>query len=108
MAVTSLKGTDDPAKRAVLWQCWGGGALGGQISSVGEEGGDGNVPSYFPVAKDENVIVAEVLYHYEPFLFDGMLGFRGIFSEDTVRHVTYTRPRNVSLEVKPAGCPGAG
>jgi Flp pilus assembly pilin Flp len=101
MVVSSLKGTDDPTKPTVLWQCWGGGSLGGQVSRVGTEGGEGKVPSYFPVTKDENVVIAEVLYHYEPILFDG------IFSEDTVRHITYTRPRNVSLEGKPAGCPSS-
>lgn len=92
----SLPDVDDPPQ--VTWQCDGGGALAGQTSNVGTEGGEATLPNTFSLVQGENAIVAEVLYSYEPFLFDG------IFEPHVVRHTSYTKPRLDDLTNKPTGC----
>lgn len=91
----------DPA--VVAWQCQGGGAYSSGSSVIGAEGATAAMPnetedeeSLF-VGVGENVIVAEVLYDYEPFIF------QGIFQPKVFRHSTYTRPR-ASLLVNDPGC----
>ena len=86
---------EDPEVR---WQCQGGGALSGQTSEIGTEGGDAALPDTFDLVQGENVIVAEVLYDYEPFIFDG------IFEAHTLHHTSYTKPRLDDLLTKPTGC----
>jgi Flp pilus assembly pilin Flp len=91
-----LQDVDDGPQ--VKWQCDGGGALSGQTSVVGTEGGDATLPNTFTLVLGENAIVAEVLYDYEPFLFDG------IFEAHVLRHVSYSKPRLEDLLNKPTGC----
>lgn len=91
-----LPDVDDPPE--VRWQCAGGGAFSSEASSIGTEGGDATLPSTFDLVQGENVIVAEVLYDYEPFIFDD------IFEAHTVRHTSYTKPRLDDLLTKPTGC----
>jgi hypothetical protein len=91
-----LSDVDDPPE--VRWQCEGGGALAGQTSNVGTEGGEAALPATFDLVQGENAIVAEVLYSYEPFLFDG------IFEPHVLRHTSYTKPRLEDLLNKPTGC----
>lgn len=96
--VSSVSLPDVDEEPEVKWQCDGGGALTGQTSVIGTEGGDATLPSTFPLVQGENVIVAEVLYSYEPFLFDG------IFEPQVFRHTSYTKPRLDDLLNKPTGC----
>lgn len=87
----------------VVWQCQGGGALAGQSSSVGDEGAVASMPPHDEAIADgfvgvgENVIVAEVLYEYDPIMFGRF------FKPGVIRHTTYTRPRG-SLFVNDPGC----
>ena len=62
-----------------------------------ELGGDALMPSTFSVDIGENVVVAEVFYDYQPFLFEG------IFQPAVFRHASFTRPRG-SLLVTDPGC----
>ncbi len=96
--VSSVTLQDVDEEPEVIWQCNGGGALTGQTSVIGTEGGEADLPSTFPLVQGENTIVAEVLYSYEPFLFDG------IFEPQIFRHTSYTKPRLDDLVNKPAGC----
>lgn len=91
-----LQDVDDGPK--VQWQCDGGGALAGQTSNIGTEGGDATLPNTFTLVQGENAIVAEVLYNYQPFLFDG------IFEPHVLRHISYTKPRLDDLLNEPTGC----
>jgi Flp pilus assembly pilin Flp len=88
-----------PTVTNVLWQCQGGGALTGQTSKIGEAGKPATLPAYFPVDINENVVVAEVLYDYKPFLFQNM--FQHVFAPKKLRHTSYTRPRGALLLTKP-------
>lgn len=81
----------------VLWQCAGGGAFSSGTSAIGGEGVEAAMPAGFEVALGENVVVAEVLYDYHPFLFNG------IFKPSVFRHTTVTRPRGLLLTEDP-GC----
>jgi Flp pilus assembly protein TadG len=90
-----LQDVDEGAK--VQWQC-DDGALSGQTSNVGAEGDAATLPTAFSLVLGENVIVAEVLYSYEPFIFDG------IFEPHVLRHVSYSKPRLEDLVNKPDGC----
>jgi hypothetical protein len=55
------------------------------------------MPSSFSVDANENVVVAEVLYDYKPFLF------QGIFKPTVFRHTSFMRPRGGLLTTDP-GC----
>jgi hypothetical protein len=81
----------------VTWQCNGGGAYTTGTSSIGTKGGDATMPTLLPVDVGENIVVAEVLYDYKPFLF------QGIFQPTVFRHTSFTRPRG-SLLVTDPGC----
>jgi Flp pilus assembly pilin Flp len=96
--VSSVFLEDVEEEPKVRWQCDGGGALTGQTSLVGTEDGDATLPSTFTLVQGENAIVAEVLYNYQPFLFDG------IFEPHVLRHTSYTKPRLDDLLNKPTGC----
>jgi Flp pilus assembly protein TadG len=85
----------NPAK--VTWQCNGGGAYTAGTSSIGTKGADATMPTLLPVDVGENIVVAEVLYDYKPFLF------QGIFQPTVFRHTSFTRPRG-SLLVTDPGC----
>jgi Flp pilus assembly protein TadG len=87
----------DTADAVVQWQCQGGGSFAGGASNVGSEGSSAVLPVNFTVGVGENVVVAEVLYDYEPFIFDY------IFEPKVFRHSTFTRPRG-SLLINDPGC----
>ena len=87
----------DTSTAKVQWQCKGGGAYTSAASAIGNEGGDALMPSTFSVDIGENVVVAEVFYDYQPFLFEG------IFQPAVFRHASFTRPRG-SLLVTDPGC----
>lgn len=87
----------DTADPVVQWQCAGAGAFTSGTSSIGSEGGTATMPSDFTVGVGENVVVAEVLYDYEPFMFEF------IFEPAVFRHSTFTRPRGTLLTTDP-GC----
>jgi Flp pilus assembly pilin Flp len=91
-----LQDVDDGPQ--VKWQCDGGGALAGQTSVIGTEDGDATLPNTFSLVLGENAIVAEVIYSYQPFLFDS------IFEPHVLRHVSYTKPRLEDLLNEPTGC----
>ncbi|MGH6929967.1 MAG: TadE/TadG family type IV pilus assembly protein, partial [Dongiaceae bacterium] len=95
--VSSVFQEDVDEEPQVRWQCDGGGALAG-TSNVGTEDGDATMPSTFTLVQGENAIVAEVVYNYQPFLFDG------IFEPHVLRHTSYTKPRLDDLLNKPTGC----
>ena len=86
--------TSDPK---VQWQCEGGGSYASATSAIGSEGGTADMPTTFSVDVGENVVVAEVFYDYEPFLFGG------IFQPAVFRHTSFMRPRG-SLLVADPGC----
>jgi hypothetical protein len=79
----------------VQWR--GGGAHASATSHIGSEGGDATMPTTFSVDVGENIVVAEVFYDYEPFLFEG------IFQPAIFRHTSFMRPRG-SLLVTDPGC----
>lgn len=81
----------------VEWQCMGGGAFSSATSKIGSTGGNATMPTNFVVGLGENVVVAEVVYDYQPFLFEG------IFEPAVFRHTTVTRPRGTLLTTDP-GC----
>jgi Flp pilus assembly protein TadG len=94
--VSSIYRVDvNPAK--VQWQCSGGGNYSAATSAIGSEGDDAVLPPNFDVGVGANVVAAEVLYDYEPFLF------QGIFEPKVFRHTSYTRPRGALLTTDP-GC----
>jgi len=81
----------------VMWQCQGGGSYTSGTSAIGAKGATATMPTLLPVGLNENVVVAEVLYDYKPFMF------QGIFQPAVFRHTSYTRPRG-SLLVTDPGC----
>jgi hypothetical protein len=85
---------EDPT---IEWQCQGAGAYAGAVSKVGTvEGGAADMSS-LDMGAGWNVIVAEVYYDYEPFLFEG------IFDPQVFYHRSFTRPRGATLLSDP-GC----
>jgi Flp pilus assembly protein TadG len=87
----------DTSSAKVQWQCAGGGSYTSAASSIGSEGGDAAMPTTFSVDVGENIVVAEVFYDYEPFLFEGL------FQPAIIRHTSFMRPRG-SLLVTDPGC----
>lgn len=81
----------------VLWQrsCPGNGCAwtGTQTntSRIGTQGGTATMPSGFTVGASDNVIVAEVFYDFEAFLWRQM-------PEGTIYHSAFTRPRLSNLD----------
>lgn len=69
----------------VAWQLDGGGTLSAS-SSVGAPGGDANVPADLVTVGGTAVIVAEMVYDYEPWLL-------GLIDGGRLRHRAYFRPR---------------
>lgn len=72
------------------WQYAGGGDLSA-TSEIGAEGDTPTLPDGFTVRDDENVIVAEVFFNYEP-VFMGYL-----FEPGVVWHFAIRRPRRGDL-----------
>lgn len=74
---------DDPPE--VAWQLKGGGSLTAS-SNIGSPGANAAVPSDMVAVGGSALIVAEMVYTYEPWLL-GMIGAR------TIRDRAYFRPR---------------
>lgn len=81
----------------VLWQrtCPGNGCswTGTQTSPsrIGVQGGTATLPSGFTVGTSDNVIVSEVFYNFEAFMWRQM-------PEGIIYHSAYTRPRLSNLD----------
>jgi Flp pilus assembly protein TadG len=74
----------------IEWQCQGGGTYTA-VSRVGSvKGGEADM-STIDMGAGWNVIVSEVYYDYQPFLF------RGIFDPQVFYHRSFTRPRGATL-----------
>lgn len=78
----------------VMWQVMSDGGIPA-ISKVGQEGDQPDMPGGMVVRAGENIIVAEIVYHYEP-LFGSI-----IYDEKTLYSSAYTRPRFSNLTTKP-------
>jgi hypothetical protein len=74
---------DDPPE--VAWQLSGGGTLS-VASDVGSAGGEADVPDGVLTVGGSAVIVAEMVYSYEPWLL-------GLIGGGELRHRAYFRPR---------------
>jgi Flp pilus assembly protein TadG len=85
----------DTSTEKVQWQCEGGGSYTSASSEIGDEGSDADMPDTFTVGVGENVVVAEVFYDYEPFLFEG------VFQPAVFRHTSFMRPRGSLLVTDP-------
>jgi hypothetical protein len=72
------------------WQYAGGGALAA-ASAIGIEGAEPLLPEGFEVRDDENLIVAEVFYDYEPLF----MGF--VLEPGVIWHFAIRRPRRGDL-----------
>lgn len=81
-AVVQPTSSDPPE---VAWQLDGGGSLSA-TSNVGSPGGNANVPADLVTVGGTAVIVAEMVYDYEPWLL-------GIVGDRQLRHRAYFRPR---------------
>lgn len=68
----------------IAWQQSGGGSLS-VASTLGTAGQTATLPQGFTMASDENVIMTEVWYDFEPFLFDGLLRPQRIRMQSTYR-----------------------
>lgn len=88
--VTSVsRATDDSAR--IDWQREGGGGLS-VSSDVGTTVGQlATLPAGFTMREDENVIITEVFFDYEPMFLDGVLD-SGVTS-----HIAIRKPRRGDL-----------
>lgn len=90
----------DPADadQSICWQCQGGGSLAAD-SRVGEvNGGAAALPGDLALEDDDNVIVSEVVYTYQPIV--GWYSIQNI----TIYKSAMFRPRLGALTSAP-GCP---
>ena len=93
--IVSSVNRDGGGDTLVAWQLDGAGTLA-VASAVGSAGGDATLPDGFTLAPDENVIVAEVFYDFQPWLM------ASVFPPRIVRHQSLRRPRFGSLaELEP-------
>ena len=95
--ILSSVATDEAGDATVAWQCSSGDL--GSISRIGSVGDAAGLPGGLALGADDNVIVAEVYYQYEPL-------FGWIAPEVTLIYKTALfRPRLGSLTIAP-GCVG--
>lgn len=92
----------------VIWQRNRGSA---GSSQVGAEGGPATLPNNFSLTDNENTIVAEVIYSYEPVFFGALAGMKNLsgdplfgdmFQATTFLHNAWARPRGGNLVAPPA------
>lgn len=83
--VSSVVQNDENDPPRVAWQLSGGGTLS-VTSEVGQPGEDADVPGDLISAGGSALIVAEMVYDYEPWLL-------GLIGVERLRHVAYFRPR---------------
>lgn len=65
--ITSIYRAPDTLNATINWQHSGGGSLTA-TSKIGSVGQQPNLPTDFVLNERENIIIAEVYYHYEPLL----------------------------------------
>lgn len=91
----------------IVWQRNHGSAGNSQ---VGAEGGPAALPTNFSLTDNENTIVAEVLYNYEPVFFGALSGMKNLngdplfgdmFQAVTFQHNAWARPRGANLVSAP-------
>jgi hypothetical protein len=82
----SNPGPVDSSPPVVNWQQRGAGA-GPAASFVGLEGAAANLPAGFTLRVGQDVIIAEVIYDFEPFLFAGVTRAQRLY------HLSVHRPR---------------
>jgi hypothetical protein len=87
--ITSLSNPDGLAEK-VAWQLMSPGSFTA-YSKIGTAGGTPVLPAGMVIREGENIIVAEVVFKYEP-LFGSM-----IYKERTIYTRAYTRPRFSNL-----------
>ncbi len=78
------------AAATVVWQQLNAGGIAAS-SAIGASGAVAALPTGLTVDTGENVIVAEVVYDYEPFFFDA------IFDPVRLQHDAFNRPRIANL-----------
>ena len=91
--ITSLSNPDGRAEK-VAWQMSSSGSFAA-VSKIGVTGGTPTLPDGLIIREGENIIVAEVIFHYEP-LFGPL-----IYSEKTIYTRAFTRPRFNNLTDTP-------
>lgn len=84
--VTSVS-TDDPPNPKISWQMSGGGTATYESSVGSKVGGAANLPSGFTMDVNQNIIIAEVFYNYQPFFFGKVI------SPKVIRHIGLHYPR---------------
>ncbi len=70
----------------VIWQRSGGGSLGSP-SRVGATGGNATLPTGFTLQDNESVVVAEIMYRYQPMFLESS------YVADTLYQRALFRPR---------------
>jgi Flp pilus assembly pilin Flp len=93
--ITSIYRAPNTANALINWQYEGGGDLVA-TSQLGSPGQQPNLPSDFVLNERENVIVAEVYYHYQPLL-PGLM-----FDEATIYRRALYKPRLGTLTTAPS------
>lgn len=88
--IVSSVSKDGSGVEEIDWQYAGGGSLSA-VSEIGEAGETPSLPDGFMVREDENVIVAEIFFDYEP-VFMGFAMEPGV-----VWHFAIRRPRRGDL-----------
>ena len=73
------------------WQRNGGGTLTGVASKLGVAGANATLPAGFTMNAGDNVIIAEVFYHFEPLLIPALV------PPATLYHRALFRPRQGTL-----------
>ncbi|MDY0870762.1 TadE/TadG family type IV pilus assembly protein [Dongia rigui] len=91
--ITSLSNPDGTAEK-VAWQLMSPGSFTA-YSKIGTTGGTPVLPTGMVIREGENIIVAEIVFKYEP-LFGSM-----IYSERTIYTRAFTRPRFSNLTATP-------
>jgi len=81
------EGDDDAT---VLWQRRGAGTLP-DPSGFGAQGAAATPPAGIAIGPDETIVIAEVMYDYEPLTLR-------VFSPERITKVSYFRPRLGSLQ----------
>ena len=86
--ITSVSTDDsDPVSPEISWQMSGGGS-GTFISQVGTgEGTAATLPNGFTMEQEQNIIIAEVYYSYQPFFFSQVI------KPKTIRQIGLHFPR---------------
>jgi hypothetical protein len=80
--------TGEPGGAQVLWQQIGPGAVT-ETSRVGAPGGPATLPSGFVLGEEENIVITEVFFDFEPlfmppaFVEGGRLYYRSVFRPRT-------------------------